>query len=297
MVVRSRTNPYLGVNAHLHSLWQAQGGWHEFHSLYLANLYTQIKPLLLDMGYTAALESSIQVRRIDDFSHTTDRPESDIALYDPDRYRATQPRSGALPIAEGELVLTLDAVLEAPVSEKAYDAIRIYDLRARQGSPVGWVELLSPSNKPRSSDWRQYNSKRQQIIENKIVFIEIDYLHETSSTIPVLPPYLFRGEFSPDYAPHAYHLLVIDLRMNDAPVRVRGFDVDERIPSMRVALNGSDQLTFDFDTPYHKAIHDGLFGLELVDYAQVPLHFDRYSPEDQARIEARMRKIVMSNER
>jgi hypothetical protein len=66
VAVRSEHNSYRGVNAHLHSLWQARGGWHEFHSLYLANLYTQIKPRLLEMGYTAALESSVQVRRLDD---------------------------------------------------------------------------------------------------------------------------------------------------------------------------------------------------------------------------------------
>ncbi len=61
-MIRSQDNPYPGVNAHLHSLWQSRGGWHEFHSLYLANLYTEIKPRLLEMGYTAALESSMSTR-------------------------------------------------------------------------------------------------------------------------------------------------------------------------------------------------------------------------------------------
>lgn len=294
-MIRSQDNPYRGVNAHLHSLWQAQGGWHEFHSLYLANLYTQIKPRLLEMGYTAALESSIQVRRIDDFSDTIAKPESDIAIYDPDRFRAMQPSRASIALAAGELVLTLDAVMQSPVSEKTYDAIKIYDVRARQGAPVGWIELLSPSNKPKNSDWRDYNNKRQQIIENNIVFIEIDYLHETPSTIPVLPPYLFRGQVAPDYAPHPYHLLVIDLRMREAPVRVRGFDVDELIPSMRIPLNADDILTLDFDTPYHKTIREGLFSLELIDYEALPSNFDRYSEADQARIRGRMAEVVTSD--
>lgn len=165
-------------------------------------------------------------------------------------------------------------------------------MRARQGAPVGWIELLSPSNKPKNSDWRNYTAKRQQIIKNNIVFIEIDYLHETSSTIPVLPPYLFRGDVAPDYAPHLYHLLVIDLRTREAPVRLRDFDVDEPIPSMRIALHDDDILTLNFDTPYHKAIREGLCSLELVDYALPPLNFDRYSEADRARVHARMESVV-----
>lgn len=38
--VRSIKNQYLGINAHLHSLWQAEGDWDEFHAshiIYLAN--------------------------------------------------------------------------------------------------------------------------------------------------------------------------------------------------------------------------------------------------------------------
>ncbi len=65
MAVRSVRHQYTGINAHLHSLWQVKGAWSEFHTRYLAQLADSLKPLLLPLGYTAALESSLQIRRLD----------------------------------------------------------------------------------------------------------------------------------------------------------------------------------------------------------------------------------------
>ena len=58
--VRSIKNQYLGVNAHLQSYWQSQGGWAEFHGNHIADLMRLLRAKLLPMGYTANYETSIQ---------------------------------------------------------------------------------------------------------------------------------------------------------------------------------------------------------------------------------------------
>jgi hypothetical protein len=294
MAIRAVKNQYRGINAHLHSYWQAEGGWHEFHSLYLASLYTSLKPAALKLGYTVSLEPSIQIRRIDDASGNIHEPEADLTIYDLDILRALTPPTGDVTVGAGELVLSVETVLQSTLSEKTYDAIKLYDVRAKRGDPVCWIELLSPSNKPKGSDWRKYQAKRQEIIESNIVFLEIDYLHESPSTISVLPPYLFRGDVAPEYAPHAYRIMLVDPRVKNGIARLRGFDVDEAIPSMRVQLNGDDHLMMDFDSPYHKTIAESLFGFEWVDYETLPLNFNRYRETDQARIANRMLAVVQA---
>lgn len=51
--VRSTKNQYIGINAHLHSLWQAEGGWDEFHAAHIIYLANSLKVPLLPRGYTA----------------------------------------------------------------------------------------------------------------------------------------------------------------------------------------------------------------------------------------------------
>ena len=36
--MRSVRNQYLGINAHLHSYWQAVRGWNNFHNPYIVQL-------------------------------------------------------------------------------------------------------------------------------------------------------------------------------------------------------------------------------------------------------------------
>lgn len=75
------------------------------------------------------------------------------------------------------------------------------------------------------------------------------------------------------------------------------FDVDEIMPTVTIPLNGADQLRFDFNAPYQKTFTETLYGLELVDYQQLPLRFERYSPADQVRIANRMVAVVRAAQR
>jgi hypothetical protein len=67
--VRSIKNQYSGLNAHLHSLWQADGNWDSFHALHISDLAKSLNASLLPLGYSADVQKSLQIRRSDEPQH------------------------------------------------------------------------------------------------------------------------------------------------------------------------------------------------------------------------------------
>jgi Protein of unknown function (DUF4058) len=61
MPIRSRQNQYRGINAHLHSVLQADSGWDSFHMNHVVDLVHAIDKCL-PVGYLANINSSLQVR-------------------------------------------------------------------------------------------------------------------------------------------------------------------------------------------------------------------------------------------
>lgn len=296
--VRSAKNQYPGINAHLHSFWQAVGGWSRFHGNHITDLMRAMRVGLLTMGYTADLEPSLQIRRLDDLSDNTESPESDITIYDLQPERARQPRLSSSPAGIAEKTLALpEALFGVVASQKEYNAVSIYAVipgKLDAGKPVAWVELLSPSNKPGGADAERYFDKRLKILQNGIVFVEIDYLHESAPTLKGIPNYRRRRGQSSDDQARAYRIIVIDPRpnMDDGVVHLTEFDVDAPIPEVAIPLNGDDVFHFDFGKPYQKTFEETLYGLERVDYRQLPHNFERYSEADQQRIANRMIAVV-----
>lgn len=47
--IQAIKNQYTGINDHLHSLWQAEGGWDEFHAAHIIYLANALKIPLLPM--------------------------------------------------------------------------------------------------------------------------------------------------------------------------------------------------------------------------------------------------------
>lgn len=292
--VRSVKNQYLGINAHLHSFWQSEGGWAGFHGNHLADLMRTLRAQLLPIGYTVEYESSIQIRRLDG---SIDAPESDVAIFDLDPQRGAQ-LATPIQATPGALVMTPpQAPAEDPVSDKEYGALAIYELlggRRVRNTPVAWLELLSPSNKGNGRDAEIYRNKRAALVHSGLVFIELDYLHESAPTLARVADYRRTNGHAGKSEAHPYRIAVIDPRPTYATGRayIAEFDVDAPIPIVAIALNAGDILRFDFGIPYRKTFEETLYGLELVDYAQFPLRFDRYRPTDQARIAARMLAVL-----
>lgn len=290
--VRSIRNQYLGINAHLHSFWQGMGGWGRFHTNHLSDLLRALRPRLLPLGYDADIEPSLQIRRLDDEGAIA-HPESDRTLYDLDPARARLPRgSAAAGVAERVLPLA-DALFGEPLSEKGYGAIGIYEYvpgRLDRGAPTAWIELLSPSNKPGGRDAQDYFDKRLVVLETGLAFVELDYLHESPSTLRGLPSYRARRGEPADGRAAAYRIAAIDPRpdLRRGHLRLAEFGADVPLPMVPIPLSGDDALPFDFGPPYRRTIEETLYAQQLVDYRALPLNFDRYSAADQRRIALRM---------
>ncbi|MFN8512336.1 MAG: DUF4058 family protein [Thermomicrobiales bacterium] len=286
--VRSVRNQYLGVNAHLHSALQDEGGWGNFHTRHIVHLADWLNRQVRSLGYIAVVEDSLQIRRMDE---SVRRPKSDITIYDVQPLRAGD-RPAATQGGVG-LLLPLTAAFDLPeLSEKPYRAVAIYEQAgvAQQGrEPVAWLEVLSPSNKRPGDDAEAYLRKRRDLLDSGIVFVELDYLHETPPTFSFLPDY----SAAPREPARPYRIVVCEPRprREDGWMRLVEFGVDEQIPTLAIPLNGPDLLSCDFDLAYQTTFEAAYLG-DLVDYATLPVHFDRYSPADQARIANRILAVL-----
>ena len=136
-------------------------------------------------------------------------------------------------------------------------------------------------------------SQRRLHAGNGLVFVEIDYLHESPPTFERLADYSAQAKNA-----HPYRIVVLDPRpdFHTGPVCLHEFDVDQAIPTVTIPLIGRDQLAFDFDAAYQKTFTDALYGYDL-DYRQLPLNFQRYSQADQQRIAAKMVAVLEAVQR
>jgi hypothetical protein len=188
----------------------------------------------------------------------------------------------AVPLAE---IASLD---EEAASRYSAIALRPWSPDGAYGDIAAWIELLSPSNKGASSDAYAYLAKRRLLLEEGVVFVEIDYLHAMPPTFARLPDYT-RG----DSGAHPYRIVVVDPRPDyyDARAYLHEFDVDAPLPTVEIPLNAGDRVSVDFGALYTISFDRLGYGQGL-DYAQLPLEFERYSPADQARIARRMLAVV-----
>jgi hypothetical protein len=285
MPVRSVKNQYLGINAHLHSFWQGEGKWNRFHNYHIGQTIGPLRVQLIPMGYTAQIEESLQIRRVGD---SPGRPHADILISDLDSKRAFQ--SPVVTSADTQTLALEELIEEEEDKEHPYSAIGIYERPSESGEPVAWIELLSPSNKGGSLDARTYREKRRQLLLNGVVFVELDYLHETPPTFWRLADYT---QNEPNA--HAYRIVVLDPRPNFTAGRahLREFDVDAPIPAMIIPLNSGDKVEFDFGRVYQKSYEEILYGYDM-DYAELPMNFDRYGSADQTRIARRMVAVLQA---
>jgi hypothetical protein len=265
-----RKNPYIGINAHHNSWLQATNNWKGFHSQYLSRLYDEFKSQLLDLGYIVSMEESVQVRRSsDDF--TTYFP--DLAVFN--TQIVNRPKSAT--IAPNIEVALADLIEEEVNQEAKYLALVI---KKRANSElVAWVELLSPANKPPSSDFRDYEKKRHEVFEMGITFVEIDFLHQQPTTWRKLPTYGKAESAMP------YRIVVVNPRPNLAQgkAQLAEFGIAEVIPAVIIPLSGDDQVKIDFNAPYQRLFVESLYGAD-VDYAQPPLNFESYTAVDREAI-------------
>jgi hypothetical protein len=278
--IKAVSNQFLGINPLLHSRLQLNGGWDHFHVNHISDLTRFLQRELRAMGYVALSEQSLQIRRREGTSRS---PESDVTIYD--SARRTHDNDTIL---TGGLALSVPELLQLDEADLAtYRAVGIYQKAGEEphGEAVGWLELLSPSNKPGGRHFKAYRDKRTALLQAGLVFIELDYLHHQPPTVAA-PPYPDHPESS------CYRIVIIDPRPDwlHGEGRVYSVHVDQTLPTLRIPLNAGDVLDFDFDAPYQQT-YEGLFFGDDLDYTQLPPAWERYRADDQARILTRLLTI------
>jgi len=152
MSLYSSQNLYRGVNAHLHSYFQAHGKGRGFNNPFITYLCEYLDQQFprdvrgLATHYVSESVTSLQVY--------------EFPVRDPDLYLVA---AIILPIENGRIV----------------DAKRLLQ-----------IEILFPTNKPPTgAAHEQYRLRRNQLLLTGIPLIEIDLMHETDSPIATIPSY------------------------------------------------------------------------------------------------------------
>jgi hypothetical protein len=286
MPIHSKTSLYPGVNAHLNSFLQAPGnGWESFHVRHIEDIATVLEAQL-PPNYYVLSEKSLQIS-YSGFNlqpPRTVRPNVSFFRREPfaTPYVALSvtPPTAVLPLAE--TLLDDDETLMSLV---------IYDLAltgSLPGKPITRIEVLSPSNKPPLGDYRHYRQRRQNTLASGVSMIEIDYLHLSPPIITRLPSYPDGDEGA---FPYTIAVSTPYPSSNQGEFVVYGVGVDEPLPHVSVPLGASESVSLDFNQVYANTFEARRAFSFVVDYATDPIDFDRYHPNDQARIRALLERI------
>ncbi|MCS6870082.1 MAG: DUF4058 family protein [Anaerolineae bacterium] len=288
MSIRTRRNPYTGVNAHLNSLLRSVPcEWESFHAAHIVDL-TRALNARLPSGYEARTERSLQIREValseDAAEARRQRPQPDGTGFEVEKRSAHSPISGTPPAA-----LVLSVLETTDVDPEAFlSAVVIYQIQEDNlfGTPITRVELLSPANKPHGASYAQYREKRNAAQRSRMPLVEIDYLHQSPPVIKSLPSYS-------DRQPNAYPYTVIvsDPRptLSEGVARLYLFGANALVPLIDIPLVGDDVFTvFDLGAVYNTTYPQTLTCVRVADYSALPLNFERYAPEAQALLRASM---------
>lgn len=297
MPLQSVKNQYIGINAHLHSDFQADGEWWEdFHLIHIGDLHQVLGEQLLPLGYGVSTIPALQVQKLDPDTGVPSRPtrpEADVNILDQRRSRLSP--TAVVVEQAAPLTIELPIPLTFEMDETTFSqALLLYKVEkvevkeSRIGRPVAWIELLSSTNKPGGRHAAEYIRKRMAVIRGGLTLVEIDYLHESEPVIYGLPSYQSHAEQS-----HPYAIFVTDPRpsVGRGKTVVYPFDIDEPIPTqVKIPLADEDVFSFNFGVPYARTINKPSYALS-VDYEKLPVHFSTYGTSDQDRIAARMLTI------
>jgi hypothetical protein len=184
MFTPSLKNRYPGVNPHLNSFLQSEGGgWESFHARHVIDIASALDNLLPD-NYYAIAEKSLQISELG-FGSESRRTRPDISIFQRGELSVTPTYSSAA--TSPTITLPLAYVLE---DEDDYlTSVVIYEIEGGRfpGIPVTRIELLSPANKMPHAYYRQYLIKRLETLRGGLCLVEVDYLHETRPVITKLP--------------------------------------------------------------------------------------------------------------
>ncbi len=251
-----------------------------WHNAYINDIFNALSEQL-PAGYEVGITTSLQISEYHpDTGELIRRPEPDVTIYETSKSRQLESPSlidGTAP------TLVLPATETLHVDDELYlTGLMIYRfLESADLIPVTRIEILSPTNKPPGDGFIQYFEKRDATLAQEMPLIEIDLLHESRPVPRGVPSY-------PDRHPksYPYSIYMNDTRpgLQDGTTWVYGFRVNELFPILPIPLSGKEHILFDFLEPYNTTYARLQLLRHRVDFQQVPLAFEAYSPADQERI-------------
>jgi hypothetical protein len=284
MPIHSDQNLYPGINAHLNSfLQQEDGGWESFHADHISQL-RQALDAVLPSNYYAVSEKSLQVSEMGLNVELSHRTRPDVTVFQTRSLNTLAASPAAVPTA----TLPLSDVLDE--EDDYLSSIVIFEFESGKlpGRPVTRIELLSPANKPGNAYYRQYVAKRRATLQAELCLVEIDYLHETRPLLYQFPSYPEGEEGA-----FPYLVLVSDPRpkLQEGHLDFYGISIDKPLPLVSIPLAGSDRITLNLNDAYQKTFENARLYRLVVDYAEEPVHFGRYQPDDQMKIRSLLEEI------
>ncbi len=258
-----------------------------WHNAYINDIFNALSEQL-PAGYEVGMTTSLQISEYHpDTGERIRRPEPDVTIYE-----TSASKQKSLPsFGQGTTpTLVLPATETLHVDDDLYlTGLMIYRLIEDSDlMAVTRIEILSPTNKPPGDGFIQYFEKRDATLTQELPLIEIDLLHESRPVPRGVPSYPDRQTDA-----HAYTIYVNDTRpgLQDGTTWVYGFAVDEPFPIVPIPLAGKEYILFDFLAPYNTTYARLQLLRHRIDFQQVPLAFETYTPTDQERIRSVMESI------
>lgn len=288
MVLRSKTNPYPGINIHLNSYLQSdKGDWVSFHSNHITHIREYLDEHLPD-NYYAMSEHGLQVGGFDAGTGTESqsriRPDITITGSSSKLKRELTSPPQITPTGTLTLIDTLQDTEELI-------GLMIYNVpdNGNNSRAIARIELLSPANKRGGAYHNEYSKKRRETLEADLQLIEIDYLHGSHPVIRNLPSYKNK-----EAGAYPYIVFINDPHPTLAEGRTDFFawHVDDPLPVFSIDLIGDDYVTVDLGLVYNRTYElIRFYHQNIIDYDQDPTNFDTYTDADQQKIKAMLADI------
>lgn len=219
--------------------------WPDVHLGLIAAIRTELAPRLTPR-FTVSVEERTYI--------AASRPDSFIGRADvlvaSDREPARPPSGG-----NGGLMLREPVAVYVPAPDVVTE--RYLEVRNVQyGYVVTVIELLSPSNKrPGSEGYREYQTKREQLLSTRTSLVEIDLLRAGQR-----PP--IHGE-----APDSDYRIVVVRGWERPRALLYPFDVQEPIPAIPIPLErGDEEPLLDLNMLLHRLYDQAVYSLRI-DYS------------------------------
>lgn len=273
--MNERQNLFTGVNPLLMSRLQAKGEFGSFHHQYLGELTGYLNEILPE-NYQAREEDRLMLSYGGFLGQHYMKP--DILISQSQSYTTIES-------ASSETTPTLLLPIDDQLVEDAERVIIIYSADENR-LPVLVIEMLSPSNKLGNKD--RYIEKRKELIQAKLVLVEIDLLHAIPSPIYRVPIYPHDDGSTP------YYIALTNPHTEKLGTAVYQFGINQPMPRIRLPLLAGDSVLCDFDVVYQTTFQRGRYHQDI-NYADAPMHMETYRQADQMAILSHLAKMRESS--